>query len=253
VGNVILGLPAKTRQHYLALPNKLGEQAINGHIDSGVRNRVLRLGVFLGRLAEVTNKPDYGKAGLKILKAGLDQLSIKTSALEFSSLGEAAALFREDDTVMKLFVLAEARTLQNMQEDGALWQDSTLTVLNLYGLEAPKRRAALREFVKTAGPKPTLPPTVKLMTQEELRAIFPERPRAELLQLQIQLVNLIFDRGKQNIPFSLDMLRYGVNEAGAYANGSPVAQGGFLLSYKKLPWRYGGNTWPGSEEARKPR
>jgi hypothetical protein len=63
--------------------------------------------------------------------------------------------------------------------------------------------------------------------------------------LQIQLVDLIFERGRQNILFSLDMLRYGVNEAGAYADGSLAAQGAFLLSYKKLDWRYGGSVWPG--------
>jgi hypothetical protein len=90
-----------------------------------------------------------------------------------------------------------------------------------------------------------LPPSVQIMTEQELKTLFPDKPRAALSNLQVQLSDLIFERARQNITFSLDMLRYGVSEAGAYADGSLTAQGGFLMSYKKLNWRYGGSTWPG--------
>ena len=134
-----------------------------------------------------------------------------------------------------------------MKENGALWDDPIVSVMNLYAIEASMRGKALREFVQINDPKAVLPSCVKSMTLEELRPLFPDRPRAQLQQLQAQLVNLIFERGKQNLPFSLDMLRYGVSESGAYADGSEEAQGGFLLSYLKSDWRYGGNTWPGRE------
>jgi hypothetical protein len=134
-----------------------------------------------------------------------------------------------------------------MKEEGSLWDDPTLSALNLCGIEAPRRRRALREFVKIKlrDSKSSLPAAVQTMTEQELRTLFPDKPRASLLNLQVQLTDFIFERAKQNISFSLDMLRYGVNEAGVYADGSLTAQGGFLMSYRKLNWRYGGSTWPG--------
>ncbi len=154
---------------------------------------------------------------------------------------------KDDSTVIKTYALTAARTLLDMKEEGSLWDDPVLSVLNLCGIKAPKRRGALREFVKLKqkDSKSTLPAAVQMMTEQELRALFPDKPRASLINLQAQLSDFIFERAKQNISFSLDMLRYGVNEAGAYADGLLTAQGGFLMSYRKLNWRYGGSAWPG--------
>jgi hypothetical protein len=253
LGRVILDMPAETRQFYLSLARVLGDRAAEGQIDAGDRNRSLRLAVLLGLLSEATHKPAYGEAGLKIYKAALNRLSPKRlsqreSALDFLLLGQTAATFKDDSSVMKTYLLTAARTLLDMKEEGALWDDPVVSILNLSGIEAPKRRGALREFVKIKlrDSKPALPASVQVMTEQELKTLFPDKPRATLVNLQVQLVDLIFERGRQNIPFSLDMLRYGVNEAGAYADGSLSAQGGFLMSYRKLNWRYGGSTWPGS-------
>jgi hypothetical protein len=252
LGRVILELPAEARQFYLTLARVLGDRAAEGQIGPGERNRSLRLAVLLGQLSEVTHKPAYGEAGLKIFKAALSHVSPKhptqrESALDFILLGQAAAAYKDDSTVMKAYVLTAAQVLLDMKEEGALWDDPTLSALNLCGIEAPKRRGALREFVKVGlqDSKPALPASVQIMTEQELRTLYPDKPRATLTNLQTQLVDLIFERGRQNIPFSLDMLRYGVNEAGAYADGSLTAQGGFLMSYRKLDWRYGGSAWPG--------
>jgi hypothetical protein len=253
LGSVILELPAEARQFYLTLARALGDRAAEGQIDANDRNRSLRLAILLGQLSEVTNKPAYGEAGLKIFKAALSRVSPKRltqreSALDFILLGRAAATYKDDSTVMKTYILTAAQILLDMKEEGALWADPTLSSLNLSAIEAPKRRGALREFVKVKlrDSKPVLPASVQMITEQELKTVFPDRPRASVANLQIQLVDLIFERARQNIPFSLDMLRYGVNEAGAYADGSLTAQGGFLISYKKLNWRYGGSTWPGS-------
>ncbi len=252
LGRVILDLPAETRQFYLSLARVLGDRAAEGQIDPGERNRSLRLAVLLGLLSEVTSKPSYGEAGLKIFKAASGRASTKhltqrEHALDFILLGQAAAAYKDDSAVMKTYVLTAARILLAMREEGALWDDPTLSALNLCGIEAPKRRGALREFVKIKlrDSKPILPPSVQIMTEQELKTLFPDKPRAALSNLQVQLSDLIFERARQNITFSLDMLRYGVSEAGAYADGSLTAQGGFLMSYKKLNWRYGGSTWPG--------
>jgi hypothetical protein len=252
LGRVILELPAETRQFYLTLARVLGDRAAEGQIDPGERNRSLRLAILLGQLSEVTHKPAYSEAGLRIFKAALNHVSSKRltqreTALDFILLGQAAATFKDDSAVMKSYILTAARTLLDMKEEGALWDDQTLSALNLYGIEAAKRRGALREFVKIGlrDPKPLMPASVQMITEQELRTLFPDRLQASVANLQIQLMDLIFDRGKQNIPFSLDMLRYGVNETGAYADGSLAAQGGFLMSYRKLDWRYGGNAWPG--------
>jgi hypothetical protein len=252
LGRVILDLPAEARQFYLSLARVLGDRAAEGQIDPGDRNRSLRLAVLLGLLSEATNKPSYGEAGLKIFKAATGRASTKhltqrENALDFILLGQATAAYKDDSAVMKTYVLTAARILLDMKEEGALWDDPTLSVLNLCGIEAPKRRGALREFVKIKlrDSKPTLPASVQLMTEQELRTLFSDKPRAALSNLQVQLTDLIFERARQNISFSLDMLRYGVSETGAFADGSLTAQGGFLMSYKKLNWRYGGNTWPG--------
>jgi hypothetical protein len=189
-----------------------------------------------------------------MIKSALKQPDRKRStdvqkAYDLFLLGQAATLFRDDITVMKAYILAAAYALDNMKEAGALWDDPLVSVLCLSGIEASTRRGAMREFTQR---REELPACVKAMTQEELRVLFPDRPKAPLRNLQNQLVQLVYDRGKQGFPFSVDMLRYGVNEAGVYGNGSPAAQGGFLLIYKRLDWRYGGNTWPGPDLGKRP-
>ena len=212
------------------------------------------MGLFLGRLSEVTKRPRYEEPGLRMIKSALRQPDQKRptdieKAYELFLLGQAAALFRDDITVMKAYILTAAQALSRMKEDGALWDDPLVSVLNLCGIEASTRRGAMREFTQR---RDELPACIKAMTQEELRALFPDRPRAPIRTLQNQLVQLIWERGKQGFPFSVDMLRYGVNEAGVYGNGSPAAQGGFLLCFRRLDWRYGGNTWPGPDSGKQP-
>jgi hypothetical protein len=252
LGKIILELPPEVRQEHIALARQIGDQTVTGRFDLSDRGLVLKLSVFLGLLSEITKNRLYADSGLKLLKAALGQSGPKPfvdreASQEFILLGQAAATFRDDGDVLRNFVLAAGQRLRNMKENGALWDDPIVSVMNLYAIEASMRGRVLREFVQIKDPKAVLPSCVKTMTIEELRPLFPDRPWAQLPQLQAQLVNLIFERGKQNLPFSLDMLRYGVSESGGYADGSEEAQGGFLLSYWKSDWRYGGNTWPGRE------
>ncbi len=62
--------------------------------------------------------------------------------------GQAAALFRDDITVMKAYILAAAQALNKMKEAGVLWDDPLVSVLNLCGIEASTRRGAMREFTQ---------------------------------------------------------------------------------------------------------
>ena len=253
LGNVILELPPEVRQGNMALARQVGDQAKETARRPGEIQRTSELsrGAFLGRLTEVTKEPSYAEAGRQLLTAALALPGPKAadalaSARELVLLGQAAAAYPTDDAITKAFILAAFRALRTMKENGALWDDRTVSALNLYGVQASTRGRVLRDFGRATGPNATLPASVQAMTEQELRPLFPNLPKAPLPNLQRQIVNLVNQRAKQCMPFSIDMLRYGVNEAGAYADGSPTAQGGFLLAYTPLPWRYGGDPWAGS-------
>ena len=256
LGKVILELASGVRQPYVENAVQIGDRFLARPPDIADQNQALAVGIFLGRISEVMKKPRYEEQGLRIIKAGLKQPDPKRPtdverAYNLFLLGQAAALFRDDITVMKAYILAAAQALNKMKEAGILWDDSLVSVLNLSGIEASTRRGAMREFTQRRE-QDALPACVQATTLQELRALFPDRPKAAIRNLQGQLVQLIFERGKQGFPFSVDMLRYGVNEAGVYGNGSPPAQGGFLLVFKRLNWRYGGNTWPGPDMGKRP-
>jgi hypothetical protein len=256
LGKVILEWPEGVRQSYLDRAVQIGDRILARPPDIVDENQALIVGTFLGRLSEVMKRPRYEEQGLRIIKAGLKQPDPKRptdieKAYNLFLLGQAAALFRDEITVMKAYILTAAQALNKMKEAGALWDDPLVAVLNLCGIEASTRRGAMREFTQRRE-QDALPACVQATTLQELRSLFPDRPKAPLRNLQGQMVQLIYDRGKQGFPFSVDMLRYGVNEAGVYGNGSPAAQGGFLLSFKRLDWRYGGNTWPGPDSGKRP-
>ena len=255
-GKVILELPSGVRQPYMDRVAQIGDRMLATPPDFADESHALIAGIFLGRLSEVTKRPRYEDPGLRMITSALKQpdqkrLTPVEKAYNLFLLGQAAALFRDDITVMKAYILAAAQALNSMKEDGALWDDPLVSVLNLCGIEASTRRGAMREFTQRRE-QDALPACVQAMTLQEMRTLFPDRPKAPLRNLQSQLVQLVWDRGKQGFPFSVDMLRYGVNEAGVYGNGSPAAQGGFLLSFKRLDWRYGGNTWPGPDSGKRP-
>jgi hypothetical protein len=138
----------------------------------------------------VTNKPSYGEAGLKIFKTASSRVPTKRltqreSALDFILLGQAAATFEDDSAVMKTYILTATQILLDMKEEGALWADPVLSALHLSAIEAPKRRGALREFVKIKlrDSKPGLPASVQMMTERELKTLFPDKPRGALATL----------------------------------------------------------------------
>jgi len=256
LGKVVLELPSGVRQPYMDMAGQIGDRMLASPLEFADESHALIMGLFLGRLSEVTKRPRYEEPGLGTIKAALRQPEQKRpneieKAYELFLLGQAAALFRDDITVMKAYILTAAQALNSMKEDGALWDDPLVSVLNLCGIEASTRRGAMREFTQRRV-QDALPACVQATTLQVLRMLFPDRPKAPLRNLQSQLVQLVYDRGKQGFPFSVDMLRYGVNEAGVYGNGSPAAQGAFLLSFKRLDWRYGGNTWPGPDSGKRP-
>ncbi len=257
LGNVILELPEVMQQEYITLARRIADQVSIKQMKSAERTPSIGMGAFLGRLSEVTKETQYAEMGLKIITTTLSQTNSQFSLSretgeELVVLGQAAAVFREDDTVMKAFVTLAFQALRSLKEDGILWDDPIFSVLALYGIEASKRGAALREFVQEEDPLLALPSCVKAITGNELRRLFPDQPKATESALQKQIFNLIFERGKQSIPFSLDMLRYGVNQVGVYGDGALIAQGAFLLSFRRLQWRYGGSTWPGPEPPKRP-
>lgn len=253
LGNVILELPGVIQQEYITLARRIADQVSTKQMMDSKRIQSIRTGVFLGRFSEVIGEPKYAEMGLKMIRSTLSQTNSQFSltqevSKELGLLGQAAAVFRDDDTVMKAFVTLAFQSLRSLKENGALWDDPIFSVLALYGIEASMRRAALQEFVQEKDASLALPSCVRAITGNELRRLFPGQPKATESALQKQIVNLVFERGKQSIPFSLDMLRYGVDEAGVYGDGSFIAQGGFLMAYKKLQWRYGGDVWPGPEQ-----
>ncbi len=252
LGDTILDLPQQPREKRMALARELGDKCLGVHAVTNPRQVCLAVGAFLGQLGEVTKQANYTDAGLALVTAALakepsEAPSPLVSARELAVLGQAAACFADDNTVMGTFVAETFSALGGIEEAGAFWEDPTVSVLNLYGIQASKRRSALKAFVQIKGQQEEekIPPCVQAMPEEQLRALFPDRPKAPLANLQRQLVNAVVLGAKQYLGFSQDMLRYGVDKDGVYADGSPAAQGGFLLAYQKLDWRYGGNTWPG--------
>jgi hypothetical protein len=250
VGSVILDLPGPAREGQAEFARQIGDRVRAQPTEGAMRQQLLWAAGFLGRLAQVTKDTQYSDAGLKLLTAGLAQTAPAASASQdlardYFLVGQAAAAYPHEPPVTKAFVLASLQALRGMKETGGLWEDPVLSALNLAALNAGKRGAVLKEFRQLRGPGATPPPIVSSMTEQELRPLFPGRPRAPVAQLQRQLVTTLVERGKTQVAISQDLLKYGVDEAGAYGDSSPAAQGGFLLAYQKLDWRYGGSTWPG--------
>jgi hypothetical protein len=256
VGSVILELPQAARQERLALAQRIGEALAALPTEGAKRPSLLAAGAFLGRLGQVTKETKYSDAGLKLVAAALAQpapqpAGSREAAGGLCLLGMAVAAYPQDAATMKAYLIGVFGALRAMKETGGLWDDPAASALNLAALEAGRRVAAFKEFTEMKGADAKPPAVVAAIPEPELRALFPMQPKAPLPRLQRQFTTMIVDRAKKNAPISQDLLKYGVDEQGAYADGSPAAQGGFLLAYKKLDWRYGGNTWPGPKQARR--
>ncbi len=254
VGNVVLDLPEPAKQELMGLATRFCEPCAALPAATTPRAAVLEAARLLGRVAIEATRPRFRKPGLDLaLAAAAAQPPAGTpleAARDLALLGQAAAVYPGNAVIAHACIVASARALKTQNEEGALWDDPAVSVLNLIGIGSAARRGVFKGFVELKGQDPKLPELATAVTDPELVALFPEIPAKQTPRMRRQLVDMIARRGKQSLAFSADMLRYGVNAAGAFGDGSPEAQGGFLLAYQKLDWRYGGNVWPG--EAPKP-
>jgi len=250
VAGVALQLPPPARDARMELVKKTADQVMAQPTEGASRKQLLRAGVLLGRLAQVTKDAKYSEAAERVLTAGLAQppppaTAVQEAARDYLLLGLAAAVLPQDQAATKAFLIASFTALRNMKEVGGLWDDPTISVLNLTALNIGRLGGGLRDVTRLRGQNAQLPASVTSMTEPDLRPLFPNQPTAPLDRLRRQLVTTIAQRGKQQIGISQDLLKYGVDEAGVYADGSPAAEGGFLIAFQRLDWRYVGNTWPG--------
>jgi hypothetical protein len=245
MGNVILDLPEKRREPYLPTARKVGE-LLAGQEVGGPRRDLLAEAIFLGRWATVAGEPKYLESGRQRLRAALAQppapAGSMDAAWELALLGQAVRVY-DDEAVRKACLAAAGRALWDLPEVGALWPDPLQSVLNLLGLQEAMRGQLFKDFRELKKPEDQPPPAVQAMGEAELRPLFPRAPSLE--QLRRRLTDLCVLRGTLGLAFSVDHMKYAVSEAGAYADGSAAAQGGFLLVFRRLEWKYGGNTWPG--------
>jgi hypothetical protein len=210
------------------------------------RLTLLRAAGFLGMWSKVQGQARYAEPGDKLMRLALAKPAPKfddtaANARELLPLVQAATVWPEGKELGKALTVSMFLSLRGMKEPGGRWDDPGLTALGTAGAAAAQKGKVLAEYARDKVQK-ELPAVIKEMTVEEANAFFGaqkhQTPRREIARVISQC-------GREGLPFSRDGLRYGVDAAGAYGDGSMLEQGGFLLAYSKLNWRYDGNTWPG--------
>jgi hypothetical protein len=249
VGNTILQLPERAREAYLPLAKAYAEKPA-ALAPPANRNAALAAGTFLGRLGQVARDQTYARAGQAVANAALS-LPWPSDAMpqHLALIGEALSVYPKDTDLAKAAAIASYISLCWLKEPGGLWEDPTAVGLYAYGMQAGA--ACMRGVTEKMSGR-SLPASLEAITDDELTALFPDQLEERSRRLKTRMGVLLFLRGKQGLPFTIDAMRYGVNEAGAYGDGSAQEQGGFLMAYKPLQWRYDGNAWPGAPIAAKP-
>jgi hypothetical protein len=248
VVNVIVDMPQTVRPQYMPIAKRMAEVLLALKPEELSRLDGLLAGGALGRMKAATQEARFGEAGLTLVKAAVEKASPTVKdGLAYSrdlyALATAASPYSQEEAIRKAFTVNLFRALRGMKEQGVLWPDATASVINIASVLASQRGNLLKEYAELKAGV-AFPAEIEKMTVPEATALFDgEKPAAP----RRQIITTIFQRGKQGMQFSRDMLRYGVDAAGAYGDGSMLAQGGFLVAYQKLPWRYDGNTWPGTK------
>ena len=251
VGNVILDLQKgpQGRRPFMPTAQRIARDIAGQSVKPGALTRDVALpaAAFLARFGAATKHPGDLEAALLLAKIGLAQPAPPLSdtvatAQDLTALAVLAGCYADALPITKPFAASLFRCVQGMKEQGELWADPLASVLNLSAILAAQRNGALEPYIKTKGGA-RLPLTLDAMTPKQAAALF---PGAKVRAPRRQISNMIFTRARLSLEFSRDMLRYALDDAGKCADGSPAAQGGFLLAYQKLPWNYGGNKWPGT-------
>ena len=237
VGDVMLQLPEPLRATYLPAAKAFGDKLAAAPVPTE-RNAALATGAFLCRLGLASADATYTKAGQACIDAAL-ALPWPADALprHLAAIGEALSVDPRDADLTKAVFIAQYISVCWLKEQGATWPDPAASGLYACGLQLGA--AALRLLPL----KPTyrnLPAALDAITDGELNALFPDQPAASSRRLKVQMAQLLYTRGRQGQAFTLDVMRYGVKESGAYGDGSMDAQGAFLVGYKPLVWNYGG-------------
>jgi len=253
----MLDLPPEKLTDYLPTARAVGDAllAAPDALPQSLPQRTAQLwaGVFLGRLAKAARGRAYADSALARLTHALAMPSPEPStldgAVDLLLLGQAAWCFPREEAVGKAYLVALARSLAGMKEVGGLWADPTVSVLNVFAIQAASEAGVLRGLA--AKPAKTAPasPILDALTPWELAAALGGRVAKRPEAARKTLSTLIATRARQQFPISVELLKYNVSEAGAYADGSAMTQGVFLLAWEQPAWSYGGDSpWPPGKE-----
>jgi hypothetical protein len=133
--------------------------------------------------------------------------------LRFLALLDAAAATPEDRVVRLALDLQQSACARGLAEIGGVWDDPTVSALNLYGALRARtiRRAKPIQWVA----EPAQPAKAKGPGR---------RPAGPLWANPEQFYSGCF-------PYSYDLLKFKVDEKGHYGDGSPMADGAALLLF----------------------
>lgn len=259
VAGAILDLPAEKRPDYLPFARGVGDALVAkpDALPTGLSPRAGELwaGVYLGRLAKAVRSNAYTTAGLTrvthALAAPAPEPSTVDGAVDLLLLGAAVSCFPKGQAVGKAYLVALARNLGGMKEIGGLWADPVVAALNIFAIRAGNEGGVFRGLSAKPAKTGVASPLLDALTPWELAAALGGKVARRPEAARKALSTLIAVRARQQFPISVELLKYGVNEAGVYADGSAMAQGAFLLAWEKPAWNYGGDSpWPPGKEPR---
>jgi hypothetical protein len=164
---------------------------------------------------------DWQKLGLRPIPMACESMPKPAGKVEpatladsarFIALLDAAAALPDDRVVRLACDLQQSACSRGLSEIGGLWDDPTVSALNLYGaLHARQiRRSKPIQWVQPPPPDP--------------KAKNPRRPAGPLWANPEPFYSGAF-------PYAFDQLKYKVDENGHYGGGSPMADGAALLLF----------------------
>ncbi|MCX7598336.1 MAG: hypothetical protein N2512_05650, partial [Armatimonadetes bacterium] len=172
-------------------------------------------------------------------------------ALDSLLLGQAADCFPREEAIGKACLVELARNLGGMREIGGLWADPVVSALNIFAIKLASAGGVLKGLSAKPAKRQIASPLLDALTPEELASALGRKAVRQTDAARKTLSAFIAARARQQLPISVELLKYGVKEAGAYADGSAMAQGAFLLAWERPAWSYGGDSpWPAGEGLR---
>ncbi|MBC7287088.1 MAG: hypothetical protein H5T86_03395 [Armatimonadetes bacterium] len=175
------------------------------------------------------------------LSAAAPQPGTREGAIDLLLLGQAAAAFPGEQAIGKAYLIELAQNLAHMKEIGGLWDDPVVSALGISAIRAATGSGVFRGL--TAKPEKNAPKSelLEAMTPAELQKALGGKAPKIPDRARNTLSAFIANRARAQFGISVELLKYGVNQAGAYADGSPLAQGAFLMAWERPAWSYGGD------------